>query len=432
MKIWDVIKTANSNLLRNKSRTFLTVLAITIGSFTIILTTGVNNGVNGYIDKQLASVGGEGYLEITKESASLSSAGGLSIGSEVQEYNPEKDSPTASYITPEDVKSIQNTTGIESARAWQSLQAEYIKADSTDKKFTISVAVKPSDSINIDMASGKIVDTNGSTPEIALADKYVSPLGFKDANDAIGKIVKIGVANQVTGVVSEVDVKVSGVANATVIGFGRSWINSAAGDEIYAKYSDGMPAQVKDLASMATAQIKSDYLSDDKITAIKDDLGNKGYAASTAEDQVGAIKTFFDAITTVLTIFGVIALIAASIGIVNTLFMAVQERTREIGLMKAMGLGRFKIFAMFSWEAAMLGFWGAAVGVGLAYVTAAVANSLAKTTFLKDLPGFELVVFNPVTLVAIILIVMLIAFLAGTLPARRASKKDPIEALRYE
>ena len=80
----------------------------------------------------------------------------------------------------------------------------------------------------------------------------------------------------------------------------------------------------------------------------------------------------------------------------------------------------------------MLGFWGAAVGVGLAYVTAAVANSLAKTTFLKDLPGFELVVFNPVTLVAIILIVMLIAFLAGTLPARRASKKDPIEALRYE
>ena len=46
MKVWDVIKTANSNLLRNKSRTFLTILAITFGSFTIIMTTGVNNGVN--------------------------------------------------------------------------------------------------------------------------------------------------------------------------------------------------------------------------------------------------------------------------------------------------------------------------------------------------------------------------------------------------
>ena len=144
------------------------------------------------------------------------------------------------------------------------------------------------------------------------------------------------------------------------------------------------------------------------------------------------IKSFFDAITTVLTIFGAISLLAASIGIINTLYMAVQERTREIGLMKSMGLSKAKIFGMFSIEAIALGFWGGILGLIIAYIARAVVNPLASRTFLAGLPGFTLVEFNPLYLVIIIVVVMVIAFLAGTLPARRAAGKDPIEALRYE
>jgi putative ABC transport system permease protein len=152
----------------------------------------------------------------------------------------------------------------------------------------------------------------------------------------------------------------------------------------------------------------------------------------TVDDQVGMVKNFFDAIITVFTIFGGIALLAASIGIINTLFMSVQERTREIGLMKAMGLSRGKIFTMFSFEAIMLGFWGSVVGISVAYIAGTIANRVAIETFLSDLPGFTLVVFDITNLIVIVLVVMTIAFLAGTLPARRAANKDPIEALRYE
>jgi putative ABC transport system permease protein len=112
--------------------------------------------------------------------------------------------------------------------------------------------------------------------------------------------------------------------------------------------------------------------------------------------------------------------------------MAVQERTKEIGLMKAMGMSGRKVFLLFSIEAVLLGFWGsllgslAGVGVGL------IANQIARETFLKDLAGFELTVFSVASVAIIMLIIMGIAFLAGTLPARRASKKDPIDALRYE
>ena len=77
-------------------------------------------------------------------------------------------------------------------------------------------------------------------------------------------------------------------------------------------------------------------------------------------------KTVIDGIVLVLNAFAIIALLAASFGIVNTLFMSVQERTREIGLMKAMGMGNGRVFSLFSIEAAFIGFLGSAIGVVIA------------------------------------------------------------------
>ena len=134
----------------------------------------------------------------------------------------------------------------------------------------------------------------------------------------------------------------------------------------------------------------------------------------------------------VLNFFAGIALLAASFGIVNTLLMAVQERTKEIGLMKAMGMSSRKVFLLFSTEAMLLGFWGSLIGSLAGVTVGLVANKVATDTFLKDLVGFELTSFPLLSIFVIMFIIMMIAFLAGTLPARRASKKDPIEALRYE
>jgi putative ABC transport system permease protein len=212
---------------------------------------------------------------------------------------------------------------------------------------------------------------------------------------------------------------------------GRSWVNKALQNDIVDVLYTGMPDSYKNMTMFATAEWDMD-LGDKGLSKIKDDLDKLGYVGTTVEDQVGMVKSFFDAIILVFTIFGGIALLAASIGIINTLFMAVQERTREIGLMKAMGLGRGKIFLTFSIEAISLGFWGSALGVGVAYLAKTIINPIASHTFLKDLPGFKLMDFDFALLAMLVGLVMVIAFLAGTLPARRAAKKDPIEALRYE
>jgi len=436
MKFFDVIKTANSNLFRNKSRTFLTVLAIFIGSFTIIMTTGINTGVNGYIDKQLEAAGGEGFLQIvpTATLGVMSGSSGLMSGnSEVREYNPDKNASNLQRISADDLAKIRAVSGVQTARAFQRVDAEYITSSKINKKFIVNVGELPSESLNIDMASGKMVNLSASEPQIALEEKYVSSLGFANNSAAVGQKVKVAVMNQLTHETSEIEMTVSGVMNPGVINMGRTLMNHAASDQLFAAMTEGLPEAYKNQAYAATAQLTDEYSRDpDKIAKVKDELKEMGFSAMTVDDEVGMIKTFFDAITIVLTIFGVIALIAASIGIINTLFMAVQERTREIGLMKAMGLSRAKIFVMFSFEAIALGFWGGAVGVGLAFVAKFVANSLAAATFLKNLPGFTLVAFNPLTLMVIVAIIMLIAFLAGTLPARRAAKQNPIDALRYE
>ena len=65
MKIFDTIVSANRNLFRSKTRTFLTILAVFIGSFTIIMSNAVNAGVNDFIDKQTETIGGEGFIELT-------------------------------------------------------------------------------------------------------------------------------------------------------------------------------------------------------------------------------------------------------------------------------------------------------------------------------------------------------------------------------
>ncbi|MDR2063890.1 MAG: FtsX-like permease family protein [Candidatus Nomurabacteria bacterium] len=432
MKLIDIIKSANSNLLRNKGRTFLTILAIFIGSFTIIATSGIRTGVNNYIDTQMESAGGEGYIEIMPKALQEIMQSMMSFGSSAPtEYNPETNSTEMTVISEEDLEKIRQIPGIQSVKGARNIEAEYITSAKTDKKYLISPQALPSDRITIDIAEGRMIDIGGSAPEIILQPGYAEVLGYQSDADIVGETIELAVTEQATMQVQLVEVKVVGVLNKSIINMGRSWVNVAAETEILDVLYAHMPESYRNMVMFATAEWDSS-LGDEGLEKIKDDLDALGFTGMTFEDQVGMIKSFFDAIILVFTIFGGIALLAASIGIINTLFMAVQERTREIGLMKAMGLGRGKIFLMFSVEAVALGFWGSAIGVGVAYLAKLIINPVAADTFLKDLPGFNLMEFDISMILILVAVVMAIAFLAGTLPARRAAKKDPIEALRYE
>lgn len=434
MRLTDIIKRANHNLWRNRSRTILTTLAITVGSLTIMLTVGINAGVNGYIDKQVESTGGNDIIEVMPKGIADRMSSMMTLGAtEVQEYRSNQGQSQQVSLTDRDLAGIKRLKGVKLAKLSDLLYPSYITRDRDEaKKYKLTVGPLAASSIKLDLAAGRSVRIDGSEAEAILPDRYLEPLGFSSAKQAIGQMVRVGVPHRLGGQIDEVKIRIVGVQNQSIVGFGRVFLNDAAGRLIRGAYLTGMPEVLRSQHGLIIIQVKPGYESKEKLAQIKQELTNMGYSSISEDDYISSIKLFFNAITVILTIFGVIALITASIGIVNTLLMSVQERTREIGLMKAMGLSSGRIFALFSLEAVSLGFWGGMLAAGLAVVIKQTVNPWAGRNFLSGLPGFNLIELNPLYVGAIVVVVMVVAFLAGTLPAKRATKQDPIQALRYE
>ncbi|MGY3777792.1 ABC transporter permease [Isobaculum melis] len=429
MKFGDILKSACTNLMRNKGRTILTIVAIFIGSFTIALTNGVNIGVNDYIDKQVSGVGGDDMMLISPKAT-------VSMGNtdEPQKYDPEKKTSTMSQnatLNDKDVETIKEMDGMKDADSVKSYSINYISGASDEKYVFSSMPILGS--LEVDLEAGKSVNQESKDFEINLAPEFVKSLGYKSAEDAVGKTVKLSTTASATGEETIVEAKIVGVRNQSLMQGGNSLLNQALIDELSAIGEQGLPESMLGQYGMVVATMdKATYSSDKEIADLKERLGEAGYAGQTVDDEIGMIRNIINAITGVLTMFGAIALLAASFGIVNTLFMSVQERTREIGLMKAMGLSSGKVFSIFSIEAALIGFLGSVLGILGAAGVGNLVNGIASDSFLSSLTGFTLIQFSWSSSGAIILIIMAIAFLAGTLPARRAAKLDPIESLRYE
>ena len=432
MNLGTMIGHANHNMWHSKGRSLLTILAIVIGAFSIMMTTGINTGVNSYIDRQLKTLGGNDFLEVMPLSVANQVSGLTTGSSEINEYDPKNSSTGSNTMTENDLAKVRAIKGIKSAKFYNMVTTDYITGGKTSKKYQINSSVVMAESLHFDLAAGHNLDIDNKEAQIILPDRFVKPLGFKSNSAAIGKTVRLGVSNQVTKQISEISAKIVGVQNASVVGMGAAWLNNTAGQAVRDAQLAGLPDEYKNQAHAIVAQLDKKNTTESAKSQIKKDLAKAGYSSMTLADNVSMVRNFFSAITTILNIFGGITLIAAAIGVVNTLLMSVQERTREIGLMKAMGLSSGKVFAMFSIEALALGFWGGVFAIIGAYIVRAILNPIASRTILAGLPGFTLLEFNFSTLVKVMLLVMAIAFLAGTIPAHRAAKKDPIEALRYE
>lgn len=432
MKLTDIIRTAAANMLRSKLRTFLTIVAIFIGSLTLTLTSGIGSGVSSYIDRQLGNLGAEDILVVQPaQTFSLPGSAG-----EPKKYNPESQTASGAggggfgqnVLKDTDIAKIQNYAGVQEVIPARMAPPDYIQGRNGDK-FQI-IAAEDVEGVRYDLVAGRGVNLKATQPEIMLPSNYPTALGFKDAEGAIGQTVTLGVTNP-AGQKSAFSGTVVGVLRKGIIDSGGAQINYSFNKSLYEYQTKGLPEQLKRQYSFAYARFDKSF-DQAAITKLKEELTKDGYAAQTVQDTIGILKQVINGILAVLTFFAAIALLAASFGIINTLFMAVQERTREIGLMKAMGMRSGRIFLLFSIEAALIGFWGSVLGVLAAIGIGQIANHIVSTTILKGLPGFKLLTFPWESIVQTILLIMAIAFLAGTLPARRASRQNPIDALRYE
>ena len=430
MRTKDLVTTAISNTFRSKLRTTLTVLAIFVGAFTLTLTNAVGAGVSQYVDAQVGSLGAPDVFIITQASDATAAGDGPveydASSSASVSSNQGPPGTTTKALTDADLQTIGDTAGILSVDPIRSVQPDYVEYDSgTPYEFSINAT---SAVTTADLTAGAQLDGGASEAQLVLPDTFVSPLGFASAEDAVGASVSIGITD-ILGEKHVVDATVVGVSLESLLAAG-----AGANDALIAELADAQSGGIDTaVTSYGVAVAHFDTaLSADAVTALKADLTTAGYTASTIEDQLGAVQTVINGIVGVLNAFAVIALIAAAFGIINTLLMSVQERTREIGLMKAMGMSGGKVYTLFSLEAIVIGFLGSAIGAAVAIGLGSALSAVLSQGPLAGLPGLNILLFEPASVAFVIGLVMLIAFLSGTLPAQRAARQNPIESLRYE
>jgi putative ABC transport system permease protein len=431
MKAIDILGTAVGNSFRSRLRTTLTVIAIFIGAFTLTITNGLGTGINDYIKNQVAALGAADVMNVTKPVEATDASSGPkpyeTSGPKEVASGAGRPGSTTLAITDDDITAIGDVKGITAVEPIVSVHPDYVEYDDNGK-FQISVN-SLSGGIKVDLATGKLFTSGTTDLQIILPSSYVPTLGFDSNKDAVGKTVTLGITDAEKQQTT-LEATVVGVQNATLFGSTPS-LNPALTTALYDAQNVGLPDDTTSEYGSVTAHFDPDS-TPAQISAIKKDLVAAGYAGTTVADQLGTVKTVIDGIVLVLNAFAIIALLAAGFGIINTLLMSVQERTREIGLMKAMGMSGGRIFALFSTEAVFIGFLGSAIGAGVAIIVGSVISRVLSRGLLKGLEGLQVLQFTPASIGAVLLLVMGIAFIAAVLPASRAARQSPIDSLRYE
>jgi ABC-type lipoprotein release transport system permease subunit len=171
-----------------------------------------------------------------------------------------------------------------------------------------------------------------------------------------------------------------------------------------------------------------------KLTQVRQKLTELGFGSFSIVDELDQIRTVFLIIDSVLGLLGGISLLVASFGIANTMIMSILERTREIGIMKAIGAEDREIKLIFFVEAAVIGVVGGVIGVVVAWGIDGLANRLAYRFILKP-QGASFIDFFELPLylsLGAIVFALVVSILAALYPASRAARIDPVRALRHD
>ena len=433
MRRIDIIKRAGRNLRQSKGRTILTALAISVGAFTIGLALMAGEGGRLYTNSMVDAAGDKKVIMVRKKIESNNKEEklpeyGASEKTEREQEEKQAAAMRSKYsMSDADLAKLRKISHVQTVTpAYSTAGVAYAKSSGNDKKFALEVVVK-ADKTRAELAAGKLDNFMPKPGEIIIPDDYVKQLGFKDAQSAIGQTITLGVRSAAQGgdVAKEVSFKIAAVdkKSDTVLFYEPMLrISTADAKAIYEfSHDKSQPHQY----STAIAMVDDEK----NVDTAKDAIG-KDYNAYSIQDIRKALLTMVNVAQVALAGFGGLALLASVFGIINTMYISVLERTSQIGLMKALGMRGRDIGKLFRYEAAWVGLLGGLIGVGLASLVTLLNPVIASA--LKLSAGTNLLVINPLHIGLLVIGLVAMAVISGWLPSRKATKLDPIEALRTE
>lgn len=449
MKRFDLLRRAYRSLSQAKIRTLLTSLAIGVGAFTLALSLAAGEGARVYTEKLFKDNIDPNAVMITKRK--VSSGGGAQ--QPLQEYKEGDASAGAGsgrmeLLSSKDIASLRERSDIKNVVPMYSVNPKYVGFEGSNKKYTTGLTYY-NDTVKTTTIAGSVPELgqNIAENETVLPEEYLESLGWS-ADQAIGKKVTVTLNKEAARPSSEEITKAMLTGGEAAL---KKLMSGESQDMTFtvravAKKNKITGTSVSNLVISPKALEKANAivngsserggvmyavaLATESPEKVKKSLEDAGYGAITAKEQQSMIFQFVNILQMVVGGFAVLALIASVFGIINTQYISVLERTGQIGLMKALGMRRRDVARLFRYEAAWIGFLGSAIGVGVALLAAWALNPLITKAL--DLEGLHLLQFVPWQIAVMVVILVIIAVAAGFFPSRKASKLDPIEALRTE
>jgi putative ABC transport system permease protein len=414
LKLFRYLRIAVESLTAHKLRAGLTTLGIIIGVTAVLTTVGIGRGASQNITQQIEAQGTNLLIVLPGSSSS----GGVSQGG-----------GSAQTLTMGDVNALQNTglnLALGTVAPVYGGNAVLVNGATNSRNQIVGTTAEYAITRNLDVASGSFL-----TDQEVVQQQAVVVLGATLATDLFGRADPL---NQIIRINNQ-PFQVVGVLKATG-GFGFNSNDTVAFVPIqvaqgrlfnalryrgeYTVNSIDINVKNSNQIQAAEGQIEITLRLDHGLMANQADdfqVFNQASLLATASQVSGTLTIFLGAI-------GAISLLVGGIGIMNIMLVSVTERTREIGLRRAVGAYDGQILLQFLMEALVLSVTGGIVGVGLSY---AIASGLGRV------PGVTFkVLIQPDALVLAVGVSLLAGLVFGLYPAIRATQLDPIEALRYE
>ena len=415
MKTLKVIGQSFGAIFANKARSFLTILGIVIGIASVIALMSLGNGAKKDLTARV-SILGTANITVTP---GVSSGGGP-MGMQGGPGQGLAGSRETSTLTQQDLESLSAGVGSSGINAVSGNIAatSIFETQQGERRFQVTGTSQDYPGImNLEVAEG-----GWYTPEDVLSGAGVIVLGNDLASAVFGEEDPLGKSLTIAGdrytVIGVLDVaEENGITNPNE---GAFIPYTAARASFETDYFTSIVVQAKDEESVD--EVKEEVTAVLLVNHGIDDEELADFTVRSSQDLLATITSITDIMTAFLAGIAAISLLVGGIGIMNIMLVSVTERTREIGLRKAVGARTIDILMQFIAEAVMLTFTGGILGIFFGQLLSMAAGRMLE---------FSTIVTSDSVLLAVC-VAAVIGIVFGIYPAAKAARLDPIEALRYE
>ena len=391
------------NLRKRSLRSWLTIIGIFIAIATIFMLISISTGLQEAIAEQFRTLGTDKFFIMPKGQLGAPGTGG------------------AVQLTTEDFDTVEKVSGVKQATYFvgQSIKIEFngkiryfIAAGTPKERFDLFKEVS-----SLEVMDGKPIES-AKKGEVALGSLY--------AGDLFGKSIEAGDTIKINDQNVRVNSILKSIGNPSDDQNVYMFMDTF--EELFgpAKSIDEIIVQVQPGQDIKEVQEKVDRRLM-KFRGVTEKT--KDYSIISPEDLLASFGTILNIVTAFLVGIAAISLVVGGVGIMNTMYTSVLERTKEIGVMKAIGAKNSDILTIFLMESGLLGLVGGIIGVALGYAGAKIIEIIATNALGTNL-------LRAATPLWLIFGCLLFAFLAGAVsgiwPAWLASRTRPVDALRYE